>query len=172
MYSKRFAQSGQVPPLQQLLQGKLLVNILVEEIPVEEELNYSFLQLVLPADTQPLIAAASAVAETIAAIDEKYEEALESLTKGYPVSEIQTWERQRDEVLRWEKDATAPTPWIDIAAATRELDREVYLHRTLDKVNAFATASAYLTGTRQRLSDSVYAADSLETLREIVISYG
>jgi len=100
-----------------------------------------------------------------------YEQAIASLTADYPAAEIQTWERQRAEVIAWEADPTAPTPWIDLAASARGLDRGKYLGRTLAKVHAFARASAWLTGRRQGIDDAIRAATTVEALQAIVVDY-
>jgi hypothetical protein len=100
-----------------------------------------------------------------------YETAISQMTADYPASEIATWERQRAEVIAWEADSTAATPWIDIAASARGLDRDIYLTRTLEKVHAFAQASAWLTGRRQGIDDAIRAATTLEELRAIMIDY-
>lgn len=100
-----------------------------------------------------------------------YESAIDQMTSDYPASEIQTWERQRAEVIAWEADHSATTPWIDIATSARGLDRNEYLTRTLAKVQAFAAASAWLTGRRQGIDDSIRSAITLDQLRSISISY-
>lgn len=103
--------------------------------------------------------------------NQAYEDALSMMTRDYPASEIQTWERQRAEVLAWNADPLAATPWIDIAASSRGLDRDEYLARTLAKVQAFAAASAWLTGRRQGIDDSIRAAMTLEQVSSVSISY-
>jgi len=100
-----------------------------------------------------------------------YDNAISKLTADYPEAEIQTWERQRAEVVAWADDSEALTPWIDIAAAARGLDRNEYLTRTLAKVNAFAKASAFLTGRRQGIDDQIKAATTGDELNAIVINY-
>lgn len=100
-----------------------------------------------------------------------YDSAISKLTADYPSAEIATWERQRAEVVAWNADSTTATPWIDIAAAARGLDRNEYLTRTLAKVNAFAKASAFLTGRRQGIDDQIKAATTADELNAIVINY-
>lgn len=100
-----------------------------------------------------------------------YDAAIGKLTSDYPAAEIATWERQRAEVVAWAADSTATTPWIDIAATARGLDRDEYLARTLAKVNAFAMASAYLTGRRQGIDDQLRAATTAEELAAVAIDY-
>ncbi|VVP90043.1 hypothetical protein PS918_03144 [Pseudomonas fluorescens] len=101
----------------------------------------------------------------------QYDTAISLMTCDYPAAEITTWERQRAEAVAWGADSTAPTPWIDIAATARGLDRDEYLARTLAKVNAFAMASAYLTGRRQGIDDQIRAATTAEELAAVVIDY-
>lgn len=100
-----------------------------------------------------------------------YEQAVAKMTSGYPPAEIQTWERQRAEVIAWEADPNAPTPWIDLAASARGLDRGEFLARTLAKVTAFAQASAWLTGHRQGIDDAIRATSTLAALSAIIIDY-
>jgi hypothetical protein len=87
-----------------------------------------------------------------------YEDAIASLTAGYPPSEIATWERQREESVSWDADNAAATPWIDIAAQARGIPRTDYLGRTYAKAVLFAQASAYLTGLRQRYESAINIA--------------
>lgn len=101
----------------------------------------------------------------------QYDAAISLMTCDYPAAEITTWERQRAEAVAWGADSTAPTPWIDIAATARGLDRDEYLERTLAKVNAFAMVSAYLTGRRQGIDDRIRAATTAEELAAVVIDY-
>jgi hypothetical protein len=118
--------------------------------------------------------AAAAEAERPARIEANnlaYEQAVARLTRDYPPAEIATWERQRAEALAWAADSAAPTPWIDIAAAARGLDRGEYLSRTLAKAQAFAQASAWLTGRRQGFDDAIRAAQTPAELAAIVIDY-
>lgn len=100
-----------------------------------------------------------------------YEAAIGRMTADYPPAEIQTWERQRAEVVAWAADKTVETPWITMAAQIRGINRDEYLARTLSKVTAFAQASAFLTGRRQYLGDLIAAAATAEQLNAITIDY-
>lgn len=111
------------------------------------------------------------VAPLVADNNAAYEAAIDLLTSDYPAAEIATWERQRAEAVAWGANPAASTPWIDIAAASRGIDRDIYLSRTLAKVNAFAGVSAYLTGRRQGIDDQIRAATTAEQLAAIVIDY-
>lgn len=99
-----------------------------------------------------------------------YEAAIAAMTSDYPPSEIATWEVQRQEASAWSADNQSATPWIDAAATARGIDRLEYLQRTLGKAQAFAAASAWLTGRRQALDDLIKATPA-EQLHTIVIDY-
>ncbi|MFI8608502.1 hypothetical protein ACIGFL_09275 [Pseudomonas sp. NPDC077649] len=100
-----------------------------------------------------------------------YEAAISALTAGYPASEVATFERQREEALGWDADAAYPTPWIDVAATARGLDRVEYLTRTLAKAQVFASASAFLTGRRQGIDDAIKMAVTVEAVAAVDIDY-
>jgi hypothetical protein len=100
-----------------------------------------------------------------------FESAMGELTASYPPSEISSWERQRAEALAWEADNTEPTPWIDIAAAARNIERVSFLQRTVDKVTLFLQASAFLVGTRQLNEDAIKLATTVEELDAIAMDY-
>lgn len=105
------------------------------------------------------LAFSTALSSAITRNNEGYEAAIASMTAGYPPSEISTWEVQRQEAAAWTADNQAPTPWVDAAAAARQLDRVDYLQRTMAKASAFAQASAYLTGLRQRYEGMIKATE-------------
>ena len=100
-----------------------------------------------------------------------YEAAIGLMTADYPAAEIQTWERQRAEVVAWAADNTVETPWITMAAQVRGINRDEYLSRTLAKVTEFAQASAFLTGRRQYLGDLIAASTTDEQLNAVTIDY-
>jgi hypothetical protein len=88
--------------------------------------------------------------------NEQYEKATLLFTGDYPKLEKDTWPTQRDEVHAWIANPLyAPTPWVDQAASTRNVDREEFLRRTLAKSIQFSRVSAFLTGARQRYEDII-----------------
>lgn len=113
---------------------------------------------------------ASAVTGIVWRNNAAYEAAIAIMTSAYPQAEISTWEVQRQEAAAWQADSGAPTPWIDVAAAVRGVDRVEYLTRTLAKAGAFAQASAWLTGRRQAIEDQIKATP-LDQLHTIAIDY-
>lgn len=88
-----------------------------------------------------------------------YTIATTAITADYPQLEKDTWPTQDKECKAWVADPEneALTPWIDRAAATRGIEREEYLRRTLAKAWQFEVISSYLTGTRQKYEDQIKA---------------
>ncbi|MFI8384808.1 hypothetical protein [Pseudomonas sp. NPDC079086] len=88
--------------------------------------------------------------------NDSYEKATRFITTDYPQLEKDTWPTQDKESKAWVADPeNALTPWIDRAAATRGIDRDEYLRRTLAKAQQFEMVSSYLTGTRQKYEDQI-----------------
>lgn len=97
-------------------------------------------------------------ASRLQANNSAYESATRSLTADYPQLEKDTWPTQNEEAAAWVADPTnASTPWIDRAAAEREIDREEYLRRTIIKAQQFKVMSSFLTGRRQKYEDAIKA---------------
>ncbi len=90
-----------------------------------------------------------------------YTAATRALTADYPQLEKDTWPTQDSEAAAWvaAPDA-ASTPWVDLAASERGIDREEYLRRTLVKAKQFKILSAFLTGRRQKFEDAIKAGDA------------
>ena len=89
-----------------------------------------------------------------------YTAATRALTADYPQLEKDTWPTQDSEAAGWVADPeTARTPWVDLAASERGLDREEYLRRTLVKAKQFKVLSAFLTGRRQKFEDAIKAGE-------------
>lgn len=123
------------------------------------------------ADTTPAqvvdIDLAKAKAAKIASFNEPFELAAAQMKAGYPPSEIDSWPIQEKEALAWSADPATPTPYIDSLAAARNIPRDLYLQKTVSKVNAFRAASSAIIGKRQRLEDAVKAATTLDQIRAI-----
>ncbi len=106
-------------------------------------------------------------AAKIAEINATSQAFVDSVTAGYPEFEIQTWGKQEAEAMAWHEDPLAPTPTIDRMAARRKLDREEYLQRTYNKVQAFELVYD-IVGDRQYYADLAAAAETPEALAAIV----
>ena len=87
-----------------------------------------------------------------------YEAATGAHTADYPQLEKDTWPTQDQECTAWLTDPVgAVTPWVDLAAVERGIDREEYMRRTLIKSRQFKLLSAFLTGRRQRYEGLIKA---------------
>lgn len=85
------------------------------------------------------------------------------LTGDYPQLEKDTWPTQDKEVQGWIEDPdNAATPWIDLAASERDLDREEYIRRTIIKAAQFKVMSSFLTGRRQKYEDAIKRGETPE----------
>lgn len=122
-------------------------------------------ELVITAPVPPSLAELKVSALT--SLNQQAQAIADQLTAGYPEFEKLTWEDQRREALAWDADNTAPTPYIDGLAAVRGIDRIDYLHRTVAKTKAFATAAQKLVGQRQMYEDRIKAVNSVEGLEAI-----
>jgi len=97
-------------------------------------------------------------AKRVSANNEAYTKATAAHTADYPQLEKDTWPTQNEQAAAWVADPEgAITPWIDVAARERGIDREEYLRRTLVKAEQFKILSAFLTGRRQRYEDEIKA---------------
>lgn len=104
---------------------------------------------------------AAAPGEGVAAVNAAFEAAAARLTVSYPPSERLTWPIQEGEALAWNADNNALTPYIDALSGARGIPRELYLQKTLAKVQAFRAASALMVGTRQKALDKIAAAQDV-----------
>lgn len=100
-----------------------------------------------------------------------YEEKVTFYTSSYPQMEKDTWPTQAREIMAWQADSAASTPWIDIASTARGIAREDYIQRTLNKLQQFEQLSANLTGLRQKYEDQIKSATSESELEAIILSY-
>lgn len=103
--------------------------------------------------------------------NEAYISITESVTKSYPELEKDTWPTQQREVIAWMANPDAPTPWINIAAAARGIDRIDYLQRSYAKASQFEAVSAYLTGLRQKYEDCIKAATTVAQVKAVALVY-
>lgn len=97
---------------------------------------------------------------------------MENLKLGnYPNFERQTFERQKQEAKTWEIDNLAPTPYIDILANNRQIDRTELIGRILSKAEQFEVLAFAIVGQRQRYEDLIEAAITVDELNAIEFSF-
>lgn len=100
-------------------------------------------------------------------INAAYENAVRQITAGYPESEIKSWDKQEAEARAWLVNKNAPTPWIDAAATSRNLQKDELVQRIIAKAFVFATIHGQLTGHRQRLEDQIDALGDNPTQEQL-----
>ena len=127
-----------------LIDGKV-----VEYVPTFEELKYA----------------------KLSEINAAYNAATSALVSAYPKSELLTFDKQEAEARAWQADNSAETPLVDMLAAGRQIDKAELVRRIIAKADAFALATGYLTGQRQRYEDLLGEAQTVEEVEAIVPEY-
>jgi hypothetical protein len=75
------------------------------------------------------------------------------LKRGYPDSEVLSWDKQEAEAR------AGGGPLVAALAAARGIDEQELIRRILEKAEAFAQLSGTIIGQRQALEDRVRAGD-------------
>lgn len=88
-----------------------------------------------------------------------------------PEFEVKTWIVQALEAKAWHEDNSTPTPTLEIIAQARGVPVDILRQKAYKKVIKFEKLSAYVAGVRQRLTDLVDKAVSVDELDKIVIEF-
>ena len=112
-----------------------------------------------------------AKSEKLREINLGYDAATSSLVSTYPSTELLTFDKQEAEARAWQADNTTSTPLVDALALGRGIDKAELVRRIIAKADAFALATGYLTGQRQRYEDQLEAATTAEEVETIVPEY-
>ena len=112
-----------------------------------------------------------AKAAKLAEINSTYDAATSSLVATYPQTELLTFDKQEAEARAWTVDNSAETPLVDMLTAGRQIDKAELIRRIIAKSDAFALATGYLTGQRQRYEDLLGEAQTVEEVEAIVPEY-
>lgn len=104
-------------------------------------------------------------------VNTTYNAATSALVATYPQTELLTFDKQEQEARAWTEDSSAETPLVDMLAAGRQMDKAELVRRIIAKADAFALATGYLTGQRQRYEDLLTAARTAEEIEAIVPEY-
>ena len=107
------------------------------------------------------------------ALAAEYERRMVVIAAGYPPSERESWPVQTGEAYALLSDSTAPTPWIDAAAAARSLDRLELAQRIVAKDSQYRVYSGTLSGVRQRIEDAIDdASEDVAALQLVDVAAG
>lgn len=109
--------------------------------------------------------------EKLTEINSAYDTATSSLVSTYPQTEILTFDKQEAEARAWDADNSVETPLVDMLALGRQMDKAELVKRILAKADAFALATGYLTGQRQRYEDILTAATTAGEIEAIIPEY-
>lgn len=107
------------------------------------------------------------IAATHARINAAYEASVAGLISGYPQNEVSSWPKQEAEARAWISDNTAPTPWVDGAAATRGISKAVLVAKIIEQADQLAPIHGALTGKRQMLRDQIDALGPNATAEQL-----
>ena len=113
---------------------------------------------------------AQAKADKLAEINAVCQSTLEALTPTYPERELTTFDKQESEARAYLADPTASTPLLSALATARGIELADLVGRVIAKADAFASASGYIIGQRQALEDRLDAAQTVDDVRDIVVS--
>ena len=90
-------------------------------------------------------------------------------TQNIPSVEMQTWSIQMAEASAWELNPEVPTPMLDTIAIARGVDRGKLIGKALVKSKLYNQLLAHIVGSRQRIEDSINAAQDKDSLSFIQI---
>lgn len=142
----------------------------VELQPVEASGGWEQAWMVVPLAADDI---AQVRAGLLAALNEEYERRMQVIAGGYPLSERESWHVQTSEARALLADVHALTPWINGAAAARQIDRHELAQRIAAKDDAYRAIHGALTGVRQRIEDQISAAgDDVQALADIDVFVG
>ena len=97
------------------------------------------------------------------------ETALNSLTKGYPQSEILTWPTQEAEARSYLNNPNMYTPLLDGLVATRGVSKDELAQQILEKVETSARISGHVIGQRQKLEKRLSEAKTTSEIESIEV---
>lgn len=88
-------------------------------------------------------------------INAAYEQAVNTITAGYPETEIASWPKQETEARAYVADNAAVTPWLQSAASARGITADELATLIIANADALAPLHGALTGKRQKLRDEI-----------------
>lgn len=93
-----------------------------------------------------------------------FDEIVQNSVSNAASFELDTWETQRQEWMRYQDDNTVTTPYCNTLAAVRGITKEALMQKIGDKVVSFA----YIQGQLHGLEDIISACTTEEQLDAIV----
>ena len=101
----------------------------------------------------------------ISQVNEDYGTARRALFKGYTAAEVATFPTQRKEAA----NPDGPTPFIDaLVAGSGKVTRAMMIDKINSKGEAFDKAMDAILGQKERLTDKINAAASIDELKRLI----
>lgn len=97
-------------------------------------------------------------------IRDRYNQNFIALNKRYAGYEGSTWATQNDEVVAYDADNSASTPFLDAYATARNISKADLVAKIKTKRDAYNTAVAALLGAQKKLEDEVDACTTMTQL--------
>ncbi|MCK3654924.1 hypothetical protein A4G19_03815 [Pasteurellaceae bacterium Macca] len=92
-------------------------------------------------------------------------------TNTTPDFERETWQEQANEAKAWKADATSPTPVLETIASARGIPLDILREKAYEKAIGYQLLGATVAGQRQALEDRLKAAQSLEEVKAIEVTF-
>lgn len=109
-------------------------------------------------------------AKVLDRINASFESVVDIVVRDYPASEQATWPIQQKEVELWRADPNADTPFLSTLARARGVDLDTLRQAAARKVDNYMLAVAHTVGERQRFSDLIDAATTVQEVVHILES--
>lgn len=110
-------------------------------------------------------------AAKLTALNAACDASLAAMTGGYPQAELLTFDKQEAEARAYLSDPATATPLLSALATGRGIPLNELVLRVIAKADAFAVASGQIIGQRQALEDSLDAAETIEDVQAIEVSF-
>lgn len=88
-----------------------------------------------------------------------------------PIFERESWAMQAQEAQAWAANPGAPTPILAGIAKARGVPLDILRQKALAKAQAYAALTASVAGQRQAIEDKINAAEDMQALDAVVITY-
>lgn len=111
----------------------------------------------------PQAALSTAKTRKLRAIRTHFDAIMQGIKATVAAYEIQTWDTQREELVRFLTDPSLPTPYVDSLAAARGETRDTLFPKIQAKVQQLAA----IQGAQQALEKRAEAVTSIEELESI-----
>ncbi len=107
---------------------------------------------------EPVINLDEAKEKKLLAMKTEYQAKIDKLYEAYPAFEMDSFPVQKAEWTAWMQDNTAPTPYVDALAASRNKTKEEMMQR----IGTAAVGIATIQGELQKRREAVQAATTID----------